>query len=252
MGPGEIIIIVAAGLAAGFVNTIAGGGSLLSLPALMLAGLPADMANGTNRVAIILQSAGAASGFHHAGALPIRRGLTFFLPTIAGAIVGAVLASQTPVQWLEPILLTTLLVVAATIAWGGRRAKQPHTAAPVPPRPRDHLFLFGAGLYGGFIQAGLGFLLLAVLHGNLKLSLVSANAMKVLIAGGLTVAALCIFMAAGQVQWGAGLILGGASVIGARVGVRFTLEAPSTKLRWAILACVALSCALIALRGTPN
>ena len=233
--------LLGAGLVAGFINTIAGGGSMLTLPALVLVGLPVDVANGTNRIAVVLQSLAGAWRFDKAGAVEwatVRRVLS---PTIAGALVGALIAAYVvPQAYLGPVLFGTMLVAALVfllrppVEPGASDAAEPHALSP--------LGLFGAGLYGGFVQAGVGLVLLAVLTGLTRRSLVEANALKLVVVLAFTLVALGIFIVAGQVRWVHGLILSGATVAGALLGVRFALKAGSRALRFVVFGCAALAC----------
>lgn len=238
----EWAIIMGAGLFGGFINTVAGGGSLLTLPALMLAGLPPTVANGTNRVGILWQSGSAAWRFDRAGALPRALALRLVLPTAAGATIGALFASVLPDAVLEPVILIVLGTVALLFAlrpdWV---APTPGEHAP-PSRPGRGavLGLFVAGLYGGFLQAGVGFVLLTLLAGGLRLDLSRANALKVALVVPYTLIALGIFAAAGQVDWLIGLVLGLASVIGARLGVHVALT-HTAWLRWLVFGAVVAS-----------
>jgi uncharacterized membrane protein YfcA len=238
----ELAALLAAGLVAGFINTIAGGGSMLTLPALVLVGLPVDVANGTNRVAVVLQSLAGAWRFEKAGVVEWATVRRVLLPTIAGAIVGAVVAAYlVPEDYLGPVLFGTMLVVALVFLFrppvegAEDEEREPHALSP--------LGLFGAGVYGGFVQAGVGLVLLAVLTGLTRRSLVEANALKLVVVLAFTVVALGVFVVAGQVRWAHGLILSAATVAGALLGVRFALKAGSRALRFVVFGCAVVACA---------
>jgi len=247
VGSGLLLVLV--GLAAGFVNTLAGGGSLLTLPALMLVGLPADVANGTNRLAILAQSSAGVSAFHRAGKLPTAAIGPMLLPTSAGTLIGALVASQVPADVLETVLLGTLTAMAVVLAVAPRAAtaapdETPHT---LRERPLGALGLFVAGLYGGFIQAGVGFVLLWVLGGLLRFDLVRGNALKsvcTVVFGSLS---LAVFVAAGQVAWVPAVALAVGNTAGALLSVRFAIEAPGA-IRWVVLAAVLVAVAAAWLR----
>lgn len=243
----HIGVLLVAGVAAGFVNTLAGGGSLLTLPALMLAGLPASVANGTNRVAILTASLTSVSAFARAGRLPVLATARLLPPTLAGAALGAWTASVTPDHVLEPVLLVTMVAVALLLAL---RPRLLDPAAREGERPGGWLalvYLFGAGWYGGFLQAGVGFVLLAVLAGALRYDLVRANAIKIALVLPWTVVVLAIFLAHDLVRWVPGLILGAGTALGGWLGVRFALRRTAW-LRWVVLAAVTISALAIALR----
>lgn len=229
-----------AGLAAGFVNVMAGGGSLLTLPALMLLGLPAEIANGTNRLSIVTQSISGMWGFHGAGKLPTRAIVPVLLPTVIGSLIGALVASYAPRAWLEPALLGTMLLVALVMLVRPAAVVPDDEADPntLRERPLGALGLFGAGLYGGFVQAGVGFVLLAVLGGLLRYDLLRANALKLTCTLVFGIVALAVFVARGQVVWLPALLLAAATVLGSLLGVRFSMKVEPHVLRWILFACV--------------
>lgn len=240
MTPIEIVLLVTVGTLSGFINTLAGGGSMLTLPALMMLGIPADIANGTNRVAVLAQSITGVKGFDQAGQLD-RSGLAgVLLPTVLGAAVGAICASVLPNVWLKPILLGVMVMVALSLFLP--------KAAAIKARPgqtlglASWLSLFGAGLYGGFIQAGVGFILVAVLSGMLQYDLVRSNALKLVCTGVFSGVALLIFAAQGQVLWLTGGVLALGSMLGAWASVRVTIRLSETVLRRILVIMVAISC----------
>lgn len=240
-----VLLILGAGFVAGFINTVAGGGSMLTLPALMVLGLPADIANATNRVGVLLQSIAGVRGFHARGKLDPATIVPTLVPSLLGSLCGALLASFLPVSLLKPTLLLTM------IGMGLLMLVQPQVVAPPPgtpvyalrERPQAWLGLFIAGIYGGFVQAGVGFILIAALAGGLRYDLVRANALKMAITGALTVIALAVFIARGQVLWIPGLVLAAGTVAGAVLSVRFAVNAPQSVLRWILFGMILLSCA---------
>jgi uncharacterized protein len=237
----EVIIgLSLAGVFAGFINTIAGGGSLLTLPALLLAGLPPDVANGTNRVGVLFQATSATFAFRGSGHLKSLPLPWITLPTLLGAGAGAFVASRTPNEILEPILLGSMVVMAIVLA-AKKSILIPGTneEAVHPRKNRKALFgLLLAGFYGGFVQAGLGFLLLAVFGGMLRLDLIRANSVKAVTVLCLTLLALSIFIASGHVQWAPGLVLAIAGIVGARLGANFAMKIPPNVLRIVVLVTV--------------
>lgn len=234
------LLLSAAGVIAGFVNTLAGGGSFLTLPALMLLGMPADVANGTNRVGVLIQSLAGVKGFDRHGALAREALLPVLLPTVPGAVAGALVASWMPTALLKPVLLTTMIGMALLTVL------RPSTVAPpagTPARrlaetPAAALWLFGAGFYGGFIQAGVGFVLLAALAGVLRYDLVRANALKMACTALFSILALSVFATRDQVLWVPGLVLAVAQVVGVQASVRFALRVSQDTLRYFLLGAV--------------
>jgi len=227
-------LLIITGIIAGVINTLAGGGSNLTLPALMILGLPADIANATNRVGVVLQCIVGVKGFDRHKKLERANVGAILIPSLIGSGIGAVFASFMPTSFLKPVLLLTMLTMAAIILI------KPSTVAPSPDElPRKATFGSGpwwtlliAGLYGGFVQAGVGFILIAALAGGLRYDLVRANALKMLCTGVLTTLALVIFIWRGQVMWIPGLILAVGTMIGAQMGVKLALKVSQNTLKW--------------------
>ncbi|WP_373095622.1 sulfite exporter TauE/SafE family protein [Zhongshania sp.] len=234
VSPWFILLLLAVGLAAGVINTLAGGGSNLTLPALMVMGLPADVANATNRVGVLLQSLTGVRGFDQHGQLPRADLWSVLRPTLIGSVFGAIAAAYIPVAYLKPILLSAMVGMALIIL------VRPAVIAPPPGTPvrqvkgcpRAFWGLFAAGVYGGFVQAGVGFVLIGALAGTLRYDLVKTNALKMLCTAALTVAALAVFIWQDLVAWLPGLILGLGSILGAKIGVRLALNASQRSLKW--------------------
>jgi len=243
-------VVIVAGIAAGFINTVAGGGSLLTLPALMLLGLPAGVANGTNRLAVVAQSVSGVLLYRKAGKLSSEALAPVVIPTVLGAGCGAFAASRAPDWLLEPVLLSTMVVMALVML------VKPTLVAPDEElgaltwreRPVALFGMFGAGLYGGFVQAGVGFVLLGVLGGLLRYDLVRANALKLVCTGVFGIVALSIFAAAAQVEWIPAATLAAATIVGSQLGVRFAVKASPRVLRVIVLATVVVSVIAIVLR----
>ena len=180
--------LLGAGVLAGFINTLAGGGGLLILPLLMLTGMGAALANGTMRVAVLIQSAEAVRQFNKRGTMPFAALPAILVPSLLGTLVGAVAAAFLPETILKPVLLTTLVVVALLMVLRPAQVSPGPDAIPLSPNASlsGWLGLFLAGAYGGFVQAGVGFVLLAVLVGQLQYDLLRSNALKLAITGSFT------------------------------------------------------------------
>lgn len=232
--------LLAAGVAAGFINTMAGGGSLLTLPALMLLGMPANVANGTNRLAVVTQSLSGVHAFHREGKLHTAAVLPVATPTIAGALLGAGAAAIAPPEILKPILLGTMIAMALLMLVRKKALTPSEDEEPRSPwkHPSALLGLFAAGVYGGFVQAGVGFVLLAVLGGLLRYDAVRANALKLVCTLLFTLPALAIFAYADQVAWLPAAVLAVGTVAGSQLGVRFAVKAPARVINAIIFVCV--------------
>lgn len=218
----ELAALVAAGFVASVLNVIAGGGSFLTLPLLIFFGLPAVEANASNRLGVLAQNVGGVWGFHRHRVLDWAWALRASVPALGGAAVGTWLALQTGDREFRRILASLMVVVTLwTLLDRGGRA-----AGALRRLPHQHLILgvaFAlAGIYAGFVQAGVGFFILALttLGG---LDLVRGNAVKVLVILATTCLSLALFAAAGKVDWAAGAALATGSFAGSLLGVRLTV-----------------------------
>lgn len=232
----QYLLLAVLGIAAGIVNMMAGGGSNLILPVLMMFGVPADIANGSNRVGVLLQSVSGLHGFNKAGKLPKQDLPAILWPTLIGGLCGALVASFAPVAVLKPMLLITMLSVAAFTFFKPSALVHQDGVLPltVSENPKSRIGLFLMGVYGGFVQAGAGFLMLPVLAGMLRYDLVRANALKVCCTLGFTLISLAVFISRGQVWWDIGLVLALGSIIGARIGVKTAIKLKPETLRWVL------------------
>jgi uncharacterized membrane protein YfcA len=238
------LIIIGAGFIAGFINTLAGSGSLVTLPVLIFAGLPANVANGTNRVGIVLQNVVGVSGFRQQKMLDLRGGLMLTVPAIIGSIIGAQIAVNLNEVTMRRTIGALMVVMLVVILIRPRRWLE---GKPSLERQRlnwqQWLIFFLIGLYGGFIQAGVGIFLLAGLVLSAGYDLVRANAVKVLIVLGFTIFAMAVFVLNKQVVWSVGLILAVGNMLGAWVATRVAVKRGAVFVRWLLIAVVAVSAA---------
>ncbi len=212
--------LAVAGFIAGALNVVAGGGSFLTLPILIFFGLPPGVANGTNRVAIVLQNVVASWGFHRHGVLDRRAIAWAALPATGGAALGSWAALSISDDAFRRVLAA--LMVAVTLWTLISRRKAPSDR---PPRLRIGLLalgFFGVGIYGGFVQAGVGFFILAATS-LAGLDLIRGNAVKVMSILCFSALALALFALSGRVDWSYGLALAAGNMAGGWLGVRLTV-----------------------------
>lgn len=231
-----ILALIGTGLAAGFINTNAGGGSMLVLPLLMFLGLPANVANGTNRIAILLQNVIGVTRFRKKGVLDYKSDYRLAIPAVAGSLIGALFAVEIDTELLERVIaglmvVMLFLVVLKPNAWVKKRAGEVNKK----PTVLQYIIFFGIGLYGGFIQMGVGFFLLAGLVLGSGYDLVKANAVKVFIVLIYTVFSLGIFIYHKQVDIVAGLILAAGNMTGAWLGVHFSVKGGAKYVRYVLI-----------------
>jgi len=235
-----LLLLGVSGVFAGIVNTLAGGGSFVSLAALIFIGLPADMANATNRVAVLLQSGVSTEAFRRAGQFEGQQ--WWLIPvTCGGAAIGAATA-----VFVQPNHLQTVIGVAmlAMLVWM-LFAPQSFGEAGEPKREgftvRGALAMGCVGVYAGFLQAGVGIVMLAVMVFWLGHGVVEATATKVSLIFVWTIPALTIFALSGLVDWRAGIVLGVGAAIGGWVGAKLTLWGGAGLIRWVLIAVLAVS-----------
>jgi len=245
----EMLAIAVSGTFAGFVNTLAGAGSLVTLPVLLHLGLAPDVANATNRVGVFLASLAGVSGFDAGGKLDRRAAVALAIPALLGAVVGAMLAVVLPDTVFKPVMIGMLMLVSVFLVY------KPHVLAPAegtPPltlrdRPFAAFLLFLLGVYAAFLQAGMGIFASLLLSSVLRYDLLRANAIKSGMVLAITTIALAIFVAKDKVQWIPGLALGVFQVIGARAAVKWALKSSPDALRKVLFvaAIVSLAAALM-------
>ncbi len=238
MNPLHLLLLFAVGVVSGVLNVLAGGGSLLTLPVLLFLGLPAGLANGTNRVAILAQSVVSVGAFRRSGLMPWRLALVCTAPALLGGALGAQLAVGIDDLLFRRILAAVMLGVcvvmvvdpARHLKFDPARLGAVRTAALV-------VSFFAIGVYGGFIQAGVGFLIITALlvHG---LDLVRINAVKVFVVGAFTVTALAVFVAHGQVDWRLGSALAAGNALGGWLGTRLAIAKGHDWIRRLVLVVV--------------
>ena len=215
----EYTLLFLGGLLAGALNVLAGGGSFLTLPILIFLGLPATVANGTNRVGILLQNVAATASFQRDRVMQWRFTARMAVPAIIGAAGGTLVALQTGDTSFRRILATLMIVVTLWTLWdpaGRMKGRKPASPAVMAAG------FFLVGLYGGFVQAGVGFLILALTTWA-GFDLVRGNAVKVLLVLLFTVVSLAIFAWNGQVAWTVGLVLAAGTILGGLAGARLTI-----------------------------
>ncbi len=229
------------GFVAGFVNTLAGSGSLLTLPILILLGLPANIANGTNRVGVVLQNVVAVATFHKRGALPLAGTWKLIVPAVIGSVAGAALAVDLDEALLRQTIGVLLLVLLAVMLLNPERWIAEHTAPREPRLLVEVPLFFAIGVYGGFIQVSVGLFLLAGLVLGAGYNVVGANALKNLIVLVLTVAALAVFVVNDQVEWMLGLLLGAGQAAGAWVAAHVAVRRGAVLVRSAVVVITVVS-----------
>lgn len=246
----QIPVIFIVGTIAGIINTLAGGGSLLSLPILIFFGLPTAMANGTNRLAIMVQCVFAVAGFKRKGVSDFKLSIVLSIPAFIGAIIGAQIAVDISDHLFKRMLAVVMIFVLYFIVW--------------PPTKKQHIknhgfdvqhgggktrlitmmiIFFFIGIYGGFIQAGVGFLIIAAMTTIGGLGLVDTNSHKVFIVGFYTLFALLVFVFNDKIYWGLGLALAAGNGLGGWIGSYLAVSKGERWLKIFLPICVVVMAA---------
>lgn len=238
----HILAVISVGFAAGFINTLAGSGSLITLPMLMFLGLPANVANGTNRVGVLLQSAVAVARFKKQKAFTFKESLPLTIPAIIGSILGAALAVEIDEQVMELTIGFLLIAMFFLLIF---KPKQWITGNPELQKNKPSFWqiviFFFIGIYGGFIQAGVGLFLLAGLVMGAGFDLVKANAIKLLIVLLYTPFAMAVFFMNNQIDWAWGIVLAIGNIGGALAATQFAALKGAKAIRYILLSVLLLS-----------
>ncbi len=218
-------LLVAVGIIGGFINVMAGGGSLITVPVMVFMGLPGPVANGTNRIAILAQNFAAVVAFARRGFRDFRLSLTLAACAIPGAVAGALVGSQLEGVWFNRALALIMVGVMLVMHFDRGATEQAEDHQPTARQLRNgHLLMVGAGFWGGFIQLGVGFILMPILNRVMGLDLVRTNMHKVFIIAVYTVAALAVFASQIELMWAVGLALATGNAIGGYLGAHFTVS----------------------------
>lgn len=220
----QILLLIVVGVIAGILNVLAGGGSLLTLPLLIFMGLPAPIANGTNRIAILCQNVVAVGGFKSQGVFPAKLALLCTVPALIGSIIGAQLAIDISEELFKQILAAVMIGVIILMIFDPNKRLKFDEQHMTPLRTALLLFsFFFIGIYGGFIQAGVGFLIMSglLVHG---LDLVKINAVKVFVVLFYTIAAMAVFVWHDQVNYPLGIALAVGNSAGGWIGSHLAVK----------------------------
>ncbi|MAV05208.1 MAG: integrase [Flavobacteriaceae bacterium] len=237
----EYPLLILAGFVAGFMNTMAGGGSLLTLPLLIFLGLPAAVANGTNRVAIFMSTLSATAGFKSKGVSNFPFNIYLGFSGLIGALIGARIAIDIKGELFNKILAIIMILVVLLIVF-----KPKISYSELMERlTGKHLFVsmiafFFIGIYGGFINAGIGFVIMLFLHYYNRLDLVKVNATKVVIVLIYTSGALITFAMADKVNWTYGIFLATGNFIGGWTSSRWSVKKGENTIKIFLLIIVVL------------
>ena len=250
----EVVALVVSGVFVGFINTLAGGGTIISLSLFMFMGLPADVANGTNRIAVVLQNITSVATFRQKKLLDTRKAIWLSVPTVIGSIIGAQLSIEIDeATFRKAIGVVMLLMIFFIISKPDKWLKGQLKLQEKKVSPLQYIIFFGIGIYGGFVQVGVGYFLLAAIVLGAGYDLVKANAIKVFVVLAYTLFAMVIFIIHDKINWQFGLIHAIGNMIGAYLASRYAVEWGANFIRWFIIVIILIASAdlfgVVDLRG---
>ncbi len=238
----QYLLIFIVGILSSFINVNAGGGSAISVGLLTLLGVPVSIANGTNRVGVFTAGVSSVKTFRRNGKLDVKGAIPFALLAIIGSILGAYTASVLSPEIFKKYLAVSLLFVISTL-FIPKASKKECDTSNIKVLISYPLMLL-VGFYGGFIQAGVGFLIMALYRHLQNLDLVQINARKMLITTLFTFPAILIFAIKGQINWGYALVLAVGNYLGATIATKASINKGDTFVKYIL----AIAMFLIALK----
>ncbi|MGE5424392.1 MAG: sulfite exporter TauE/SafE family protein [Syntrophothermus sp.] len=237
-----IILIIIAGIFVGFINTLSGGGSVISLSLLILLGLPANIANGTNRISIFFQTLSSVGSFTRQKMFDNLKPVWLGIPATIGSVLGAYLAVDVNEKTIEIAMMAAMIIMVFFLFYKPDKwLKENPVRLSQPLKWWQFLIFFVVGFYGGFIQVGIGYFLLMSLVLGIGYDLVKANAVKNLIVFFYAIFALLVFILDGKVNYLYGLVLSVGSIIGALIASHLAIKKGAGFIRGVIVFSVVIT-----------
>ncbi len=224
--------LIGAGVIGGVINVMAGGGSVITVPMMVFLGVPGPIANGTNRIAILAQNLTAATTFWSAGKHNLGLSLRLSACALPGAVLGAWLGSSLSGEWFRWLLAAVMVIVLLLMHSSNSGTRLTHDRVISDDRRRlGYLLMVAAGFWGGFIQIGMGFILMPILHRVMGYDLVTTNVQKVFITASYTSVALVIYSLNSDILWLLGATLAIGNAAGGFIGAKLTLKGGESLIR---------------------
>ena len=236
----DVIILLICGVIAGFINTVAGGGSLLTLPILIFMGLPSNIANGTNRIAIFMQNIFSISGYKSRGVSDFKYSSWLSVSALIGSIIGAKIAININEDMFNKILSVVIIIVVLSIIYNKKPFNINSENISIEKKIISVIMFFFIGIYGGFIHAGVGFLILSILANYNGIQLSKANSIKVFVVFVYTFFALIVFIMENKINWILGINLGIGNSIGGWIASRWSYNKPDKIIKIFIIISSAI------------
>ena len=224
------VAILLASTLAGFINTLAGSGSLITLSLLMFLGLPANVANGSNRLGVLFQSVVGVATFHKNKQIDLLKSTWFVVPMVVGASTGAMVAASLSAKVMEQVIGVIMVLMLFVILFKPEEWLREKTEKTDYKTALNILIFSAVGFYGGFIMAGVGVLILAAMVLRAKYSLKEANAVKLLTVFLFTIPVFLIYVFNQQVDWFFGTFMAIGQAFGAWLAANFAIKSPAAKI----------------------
>lgn len=234
----QLAVLSATGVLAGFINVVAGGGSLLTLPLMIFLGLPPVVANGTNRIGIIAQNIVAVSNFSRKGVFVFPFSLYAGGIAVLGSITGSLLAVKMDDQLFNRILSVVMVLTGAAILFSNKKTVSNIAIPEVKNKAVSLIFFLFIGIYGGFIHVGIGFLMILILSRINHLSLKYANSIKVFVALLFSISSIIVFILNDAVNWNIGLVLAIGTSLGGYLGSHFTMKKSEKWIKYILILAI--------------
>jgi uncharacterized membrane protein YfcA len=220
----QYALLASVGVVGGFLNVMAGGGSLIMVPVMIFLGIPGPVTNGTNRIALLAQNAVAILTFMRKGFSDFRLSLSLAACALPGAVLGAIYGTRLEGVWFNRVVA---LIMIGVMLWTWLGPKESAIDHRPPTRNRlivGHLMMILIGMYGGFIQIGVGFIIMPVLHRVIGMDMVRVNMHKVFVVGVYMIATLAIYASRVEILWMVGVALAVGTSLGAWIGARVSIS----------------------------
>jgi uncharacterized protein len=239
--PWVIIALVVAGFITGIINTIAGSGSIVNFSLFTFLGLPANVANGSMRLGVVMQTFASSLYFLKHKKLAVKTGLIMGVPIIIGTVLGAMLAAEINEKYFERIIIIVMILMLITLFWKPEKWISGHAEKAKEKPTYFQLFIyFIIGIYGGFIHIGVGIFMLAAMVLISGYDLVIANGLKVFTVFLYTPFALLVFIYEGQIDYYFGLISALGNLAGGIVASHMAVHKGAGFIRWFLIVVVIL------------
>lgn len=217
-----ILMLLISGILVGIINTIAGGGSVITMTVYMVLGLPITVANGTNRIAVVMQNLAATITFIRKRMFDLKSGMLLAVPVIIGNIGGSLLATQINDTIFRICFGVVLFLILLYMIFDNHKRFQP--AEKMEIKPLHYFWFLLIGFYGGYIYIGLGYLILAISLWSMKLDIVTANILKGIVLCVAMPFSMAVFMINGQVDYLFGLVHGAGNMLGAWLASHYCIN----------------------------